>query len=115
VAERLLEFPNLQFLVSSFYHEQLFSFREVDTDTAVAPLYQVWQEDMEDVAQELCAHSINLNVKLCKPKRINQLKESGFEVLVYTVNSLRVATKLKNLGVNAVFSDFPDRLINKGL
>ena len=94
--------------ISSFEHEQLFEFRQLNAHTPVAPLLHKWQPDIANIAQELGASAVNISSKIASAKRIQALRSDGYYVFVYTVNSLREARKLYQWGVNGVFTDRPD-------
>ncbi|PPR64855.1 MAG: Glycerophosphoryl diester phosphodiesterase [Alphaproteobacteria bacterium MarineAlpha4_Bin2] len=47
-----------------------------------------------------------------RKKEAERIVETGMHLLCYTVNNARKAHTLWNWGVEAVFSDYPDRLLN---
>ena len=47
-----------------------------------------------------------------RKKEAERIRESGMHLLCYTVNNARKARALWNWGVEAVFSDYPDRLLD---
>lgn len=102
--------PRQQILVSSFEHKQLARFRELDQQTAVAPLFHTSKRGMLDIAASLDACAINLNVKIASKARLQQIRSAGFGALIYTVNNLRSARRLARDGATGVFTDFPDRI-----
>lgn len=108
--------PNRPLLVSSFEHDQLFQFRALNRTTPVAPLWHRAKDFGNDtgvllnLGQELRACAINLNARIASASRVCALREAGFGVGVYTVNSLRSAQRLVDYGVTAVFTDRPDRI-----
>ena len=101
-------YPHL--VISSFDHEQLFAYRALDPICPIAPLLHHWQKDIHEIGRELGAVCINLSRRIATQKRIHQLREAGFFVLVYTVNSVSEARRLFQYGASGVFTDFPDRV-----
>ena len=101
----------LTYLVSSFDHAELDDFRRLDSDTAVAPLFDRWRKDCVDVAISLDATGINLSKRIVTQKRLQMISAAGFDVWVYTVNSRRSAERLERLGVAGIFTDRPDRML----
>ena len=97
-------------LISSFKHEELFEFREIDKSTPVAPLFHKWDKDCIEIASSLSALAINCSRKIITPKRVEKIKQHNFKVFVYTVNSTREAERLCEMGVDGIFSDRPDRM-----
>ena len=99
-------------LVSSFKLEELRAFRAADKETPVAPLFHRWEESCIKIAEELDAIAINCSAKIVNKKRVELIKERGLKVFVYTVNSLKSAEELFNMGVDGIFTDRPDRMKN---
>jgi glycerophosphoryl diester phosphodiesterase len=61
-------------------------------------------------AQELSAFSINPYYGLLTPENVIAIQDLGFEVHTWTVNEIDDIEKIKFLNVNAIISDFPDRI-----
>lgn len=97
-------------LISSFNHAELFEFRALDSETALAPLFNRWRDNTIEIAEQLGSRFINLHRKLITPARLASMESGGFRVLAYTVNQLSEAERLFTLGVAGVFTDFPDRI-----
>ena len=102
--------PRQPLLVSSFEHDQLHEFRQLDALTPVAPLFHRRPGNAASVARALDACCVNLNARLATPERVAALREMGFRVLVYTVNDPARATSLAQRGVSGLFTDRPDRV-----
>jgi len=115
VAETLLAVHDIPVLVSSFNHEELARFRSLDATTPVALLYHRWDAGWLDTARELDACAINLSSRIAWPKRIKSIRDAGFDVFVYTVNSVRRARQLRQRGVSGIFSDRPDKMVEVSL
>jgi len=49
----------------------------------------------------------NPNVKLAKTKTVKKVHEQGVKVIVWTVNKDKDITRLKQIGVDGIISDFP--------
>ncbi len=109
-AQYIQKETNIPILVSSFKHRELFEFRKIDKDTPVALLLHEWDSACFDLARELNAYAINCSRKIVTPKRIQTIKQHNFKVFVYTVNSMREAHRLYEMGVDGIFSDRPDRM-----
>ncbi len=99
-------------LVSSFRHDELASFRTQDSSSMVAPLYEQWQSDWHDVARALDATAVNLNARIVTAARIRAIHDAGLWVFAYTVNRRGHAQRLRNLGIDGVFTDRPDVLLD---
>ena len=113
IAELRSSNSDIEFLVSSFDHDELFLFRNRDSKTAVAPLFGRWRDDAVSVGAELGAWSVNLSVRACTADRVGLLGDAGFRVLCYTVNDVPTALRLKAQGVDGLFTDYPNLLIDR--
>ena len=65
-----------------------------------------------DIARVLGAYSVHLDVDTVTPKRVGTLHELGFKVFVYTVNEPNDIAAMRAIGVDGVFSDYPDRVLS---
>lgn len=102
-------------LVSSFDHSALRVFAELRRDCSVAPLFDRWQRDAPTIARRFDSTFINLSRRIVTAARMRALTELGLRVLVYTVNDVREARRLIELGVSGVFTDYPDSVCRKSL
>ena len=62
------------------------------------------------LARELEAVSVNIDLDSVTADFVGQARDADFRVMVYTVNSLADANRMRELQVDAIFSDFPDRV-----
>jgi len=97
-------------LLSSFYHPYLKIAKKLAPHIPTAALTEDKHpcETMEELLEylrdlEVCAYHIDLS--LADRYTIKELKEAGFHVGVYTVNSPKKANELFFMGVDAIFSD----------
>ena len=97
-------------LVSSFNHAELRAFKALDRDTPVAPLYDRYTRKWPDTAAELDAYAVNISARAANRERIGAIRRAGYRVFIYTVNTLKEAEILRDLGANGVFTDRPDNL-----
>lgn len=61
-------------------------------------------------AKKINSFSINLNRKIVNKKIVQMAHKENLKVFVYTVNNKREIAYLKRIGVDGIFSDYPDRL-----
>ena len=97
-------------LASSFNHDELMRFHERCPAVACAPLSANWSGSLESMANAFGAWAVNLADRIATPSRVAQVKAWGCRCLVYTVNDPVRARELRALGVDGVFTDFPDRV-----
>ena len=103
----------INYLVSSFDHTELAHFRHCDANTPVAPLFGRWRSDWLQTASALRASTVNLSHRITTARRVTEIRDAGFDVWVYTVNTTGRAAHLAAMGVAGVFTDRPDRLLPK--
>ena len=109
IAAKLLMNSTLEnLLVSSFSHDELFEFCKLAPAVPVAPLYAKWQKKWYETAQQLNAKAVNLSADIVNPQRVKDIKSAGYKLLVYTVNTKAQARQLKDMGVDGIFTDFPN-------
>ncbi|WP_020162326.1 glycerophosphodiester phosphodiesterase [Cycloclasticus pugetii] len=61
-------------------------------------------------ATKLKAFSIHIRLQKVTPKWVDRAHDLGLKVYVYTVNKVVQIRRMKELGVDGVFSDYPNRL-----
>lgn len=98
------------FLVSSFDREELREFRRHDPNTKIGVLFKRRSNDLFDFATEIGAYSIHISLKEFSLDFLDEARQRGFKVFVWTVNSPKDIRRFVELGVDGIFSDFPDRL-----
>ena len=99
------------FLISSFDHEELVACKKVAPSIPVGILLYGYPINTPEIARTIGAYSIHLNLEMVTPKRISTLHQEGYKVFVYTVNDPSDIQAMRTIGVDGVFSDFPDRVI----
>lgn len=93
-------------LISSFRHEYLKLIKEKLADVPRAALVENEHPlNLLEYLRELGASGYNLNNELVDKESVKKLREAGFFVGVYTVNDVKRAKELFDMGVNCVFSD----------
>ena len=97
-------------LISSFDYHVLEMVRSFAPDQPLGFLMHKWQQDWLQKASELDCYSVHVNHRLLSQKRVDSIKEHDFKLLCYTVNRSRRANKLFQMGVDGIFSDYPDLL-----
>lgn len=100
------------FLVSSFDHEEVLDLHKIAPTIPVGVLLYGYPLNTIELARSVDAFSIHLNLEAVTPKRVKTLKEAGFKVFVYTVNDQADIQAMRAIGVDGIFSDFPDRALS---
>lgn len=98
------------FLVSSFNHVELATFHELLPEVGIGVLFCGVPVNLAQYAKDMDAYSINLDRDFVTNELVDSAHELGLQVYVYTVNDQDEAKRLKAKGVDAIFTDFPDRI-----
>ncbi len=97
------------FLISSFNWEELRILRAINPDIAIAVLTEEDPEEAVQVARELGAVAINPHFKSLTAENVNSIHEAGFKVYTWTVNDKADLDRMRQFGVDGVFTNFPER------
>ena len=99
-----------QFIISSFNWEELGTYRDLDSEARIAVLTDADRLDALETARQLSAEAINPGNRRMDGAVARALHEAGFKINVWTVNSRNRYDALQRMGVDGVFTDFPDRM-----
>jgi glycerophosphoryl diester phosphodiesterase len=110
LASMLPSLPPCDLLVSSFRHDELLVLRAAQPSLRVAPLFGRHGVGMWRIAERLSAWAINVSQRLATPHLLAAIRDRGYRALVYTINDLPEAERLKRDGASGVFTDYPDRM-----
>ena len=101
--------PN-NFLISSFNWEELREMRKINDSIAIAVLTE--EEPLVDaiaMAKEIDAFAINPWFKKLTQEDVVKIHEGGFKVYTYTVNDNEDIARMREYGVDGIFTNYPDR------
>lgn len=107
---RLQEIEIQNIVVSSFDWEILKRIKSLNSELRLGVLTEDNLEAAFVFAQELNAFSIHPYFKLLTKDFVQKAQQKGFQIHTWTVNSPEDITFVKSLGIDAIISDFPDRL-----
>lgn len=103
-----------QIVISSFEPKALAHARELDAEVVSASLYN---RDLHagmgplEVMAEVGSNGFNLSKRQLTEEILATCHGAGKPVAVYTVNDEKTLGKLVAMGVDAIFTDHPDRLL----
>lgn len=106
--------PAEKFLVSSFHLPELWEFRQLLPEVPVGALVCGVPLDWAGSAHELGAASLNVSDEFVDEKLVADAHGRGLRVYAYTVNQPDDMQRLRALGVDGVFTDYPDRALALG-
>lgn len=100
------------FLVSSFNHHEILAVRQLDPGIRTGALIAGVPIDYARFAQKLGAYSVHQNIEFVNREFIDDAHGRNLKVFVYTVNHPEDIAKMDDLGVDGVFTNFPDRVLS---
>lgn len=98
-------------LFSSFSIDALISLRSYAVNCQMGLLLHDWIEDWQAICESLYCVSVHINQEIITRRAIAEIQLMNKAVLCYTVNDPIRAQELFEWGIDAVFSDVPDRII----
>lgn len=98
-------------LVSSFSVEILQAVRSISSTCQIGFLKHQWLEDWEKICRDLQCVSMDVNFEVLHQESVQLVKSRGLQLLSYTVDDPLVAAKLFGWGVDAVFTNYPGRIL----
>lgn len=99
------------FLVSSFNHFELAKFSKLVPSIKIGALHVARMLNEFEFAKLLNAYSVNPSLDFIDASYVEQAHELGFKVFCYTVNHPDDIRKMKKLGVDGIFTNYPERAI----
>lgn len=96
--------------ISSFSPSMLYAVRALNSTVPLGLAMDRWNPFWQKIAARLSCISIHCSKDILTPKRVAAIKNTGRQILAYTVNSREEAEALYRMGVSAVFSNHPDLL-----
>jgi glycerophosphoryl diester phosphodiesterase len=96
-------------VISSFRWEELDLYRTLDPDMPIAVLTEADPTLALIVARELSASAIKPNYKGQTANQVAEVQREGYKVYTYTVNEPEDIEHMREIGVDGIFTNFPDR------
>jgi glycerophosphoryl diester phosphodiesterase len=103
--------PAEQFMVSSFHLPELWEFKELLPEVPLGVLYCGVPLDWAGIAAEFDARALIISAEFVDKKLIADAHARERLLYVYTVNKPAELKLMRALGVDGVFTDFPDRAL----
>lgn len=103
--------PLEKLLVSSFHLPELYEFHDLAPEIPIGVLLCGVPLDWAGCAVELGASTLNLSDEFVDARIIADAHARGLKVYVYTVNHPDEIARMKALGVDGAFTDYPERAL----
>lgn len=99
-----------RFVVTSFNHYQLQTFRELCPEVACGAIINGIPLGYAEFGERVHAAYIVVSVNCINQALVDDAHKRGMKVMVYVVNEHDDIERMKVLGVDGIISDFPDRI-----
>lgn len=98
------------FIVSSFQKDELKRIKKQNPQIPIGVLTQASVEQAMDWAEQLSAKAIHPHFSLLTEDNCREAQAKGYLIFTWTVNEEDDIRRVKELKVEGIISDFPDRL-----
>lgn len=98
-------------LVSSFNYPELIALRRLFADSKLGALLHGVPVDGTKFAEELNAYSVHPSIDFISQDIVDDAHGRGLKVFVYGVDHPEDITKMRELGVDGVFTGYPERVL----
>jgi glycerophosphoryl diester phosphodiesterase len=102
-----------QFIVSSFNRRQLIKVKKLNPHIRIGILIDLPRRHYAIFARRYDAYSVHVQIDLASARFIARAHERGLKVFVYTVNNPEDIDRLQVLGVDGIFTDFPELVVKR--
>lgn len=98
------------FIVSSFNFEELMATFKLNKKVPLGVLIESNIDEAITFGKSIKATAIHPDYNLLTKENVEKIQTEGFHVNTWTVNTTEAIKRMKAYKVNAIISDFPDRL-----
>ncbi|MFC2150756.1 glycerophosphodiester phosphodiesterase [Calditrichota bacterium] len=99
-----------RFVISSFIHSELLKFKQIMPDHRIGALTGELPTAYAQFAEQLGAYSVHPTIEFINQEFVDDAHRRGLQVYVYTINHPDELAWMRDLGVDGVFTDYPDKI-----
>ena len=99
-------------VISSFDHEAIRTVKQLAPHLETAALFMEVFVDPLDYMHTIPADALHVFYRIAFRPPIQQALKTGATVRTYTVNKEKDAQALQDIGVSAIFTDFPEKMLS---
>ncbi len=98
------------FIISSYLFSELFMVRQLDPDIQIGVIADEQPDVALSFARDVNAYSFHPSLSLVTEELVQEVHQEGMLLYVHTVNEPDNIVKVKAMGVDGIFTDYPDRV-----
>ena len=99
-----------QLLVSSFEYHELKKVKALQPRIKIGALVSSIPKHYAQFAERLGAYSVHIKKRSVNKQFVDDAHRRGLKVFVFTINSYEDITRMQSLGVDGIFTDYPELL-----
>lgn len=102
-----------KFLVSSFHQRELLEIKRLTPEIKLGALIRGIPVDYAKFAEDLGAFSVHPSLEFVDQRFVDDAHNRGMKVYVYAVDHPDDITRMHEIGVDGVFTGFPERVLER--
>jgi glycerophosphoryl diester phosphodiesterase len=102
-----------QFIVSSFHRRELGRVKKLDPHVRIGIVIGGFHRPYKKFVTQITTYSVHPRIDLVNAEFVRSAHERGLKVLVYTVNRPEDIARMAAMGVDGIFTDFPERVTRR--
>lgn len=102
-----------QFIVSSFHRRELARARKLDPHIRIGIVLGGFHRHYKKFVSQVATHAVHPLIDLVNAEFVRSAHERGLKVFVYTVNHPKDIARVAAMGVDGIFTDFPERVTKR--
>ncbi len=96
------------FIVSSFNHYELQTFHTLNPQVRTGALITSIPLGYAEFGENLGAYSVNLCIEFISKEFVDDAHQRGLKVYVWTLKATHELARMRELGVDGIFTNYPD-------
>jgi len=102
-----------QFIVSSFHRRELGKVKKLDPDIRIGIVIGGFHRPYKKFVTQFITYSVHPRIDFVNADFVRSAHERGLKVFVYTVNHPEDIARMAAVGVDGIFTDFPERVVRR--
>lgn len=100
-------------IVSSLFYDEVKKAKSLQPNILTAPVFLgPPPADFIQIAKDLDAYSLTMDIDYINGEIVEKAHQMKLKVFVFTVNTMEAIDKMKHIGVDGVFTNYPELLTN---
>ncbi len=109
--DKLKELNDSSIIVSSFNHQELKKIKTKLPETKIGALHVALPVNNSKFAKELNSYSVHPSISTVTKEFVEDAHSNGLKVFVYTVNKKEDFLRMQEYGVDGLFTNYPDLML----